>query len=254
MNQNDLSPDCGRIRTELAGLVYDEPAPDTRAVLEEHLAGCAACREELAALRDTRRMLARWETPAVSEDPRLLARSIVRQARGLSEAAPAAAPRRGRLMRFTAMASATAAAGLFLLALLGTHASVENGRLELSFGLPGARPATTPVAGAPLSEDLVRSIAHEAANQAVQTRAASFEQGQEELLQRYQLMTREEMQQEILRLSRTLDVVLAEKDRAYLEQLTNLGREAARADLEQRDRIEGLYRILPASNTTPTNR
>jgi len=252
MNQNDLSPDCGRIRTELAGLVYDEPAPEARAVLEEHLAGCAACREELAALRDTRRMLARWETPALAEDPRELARSIVRHAQG--RPAPAAAPRRGRLMRFTAMASATAAAGLFLLALLGTHASVENGRLELSFGLPGARPELLPVAGTPLSEDLVRTIAHEAANQAVQTRAASFEQGQEELLQRYQLMTREEMQQENLRLARMLDVVLAEKDRAYREQLTTLGREAARADLEQRDRIEGLYRILPASNTAPTDR
>jgi len=253
MKQDDLSPDCGRIRTELAGLVYDEPAPDARAVLEEHLAGCAPCREELAVLRDTRRMLARWETPAVAEDPRVLARAIVRQVGG--ESTPlAAAPRRGRLMRFTAMASATAAAGLFLLALLGTHASVENGRLEFSFGLPGAQPARPSLQGQPLDEDLVRSIAHEAANQAVQTRAASFEQGQEELLQRYQLMTREEMQQEILRLSRTLDVVLAEKDRTYREQLTTLGREAARADLEQRDRIEGLYRILPASNTTPTDR
>jgi hypothetical protein len=146
------------------------------------------------------------------------------------------------------MASATAAAGLFLLALFGTQATLDDGRLEFSFGLPGSRPATTTVAGQPLDEDLVRTIAHQAANEALQTRTASFEQGQEELLQRYQLMTREEMQQELLRLSHAVDLALAEKERTYQEQLTALGRQAAANDLEQRDRIEGLYRILPASN------
>ena len=247
MNLNDLSPDCGRYRTELAGLVYDELAPDPRATLEAHLVDCAACREELAVLRDTRRMLARWETPAVAEDPRALARAIVQQA-GTSRVAPPA-PRRARVLRFTAMLSASAAAALFLLALFGTHASVAEGRLELSFGLPGAAPAPVRVRGMPLSEDLVRTIANDIVDDAFQTRGASFKQDQEELLQRYSLMTREEMQQELLRLSRAVDFTLAEKDRAYQERLAAFGREAARADLEQRNRIQDLYRILPASNS-----
>jgi hypothetical protein len=253
MSTHELTPDCGRFRSELPGLVYDEPAPDARAALEAHIEGCAACREELATLRDTRRMLARWETPVVNEDPRELARAIVQRAGGVR--APAEAPRRGRLMRFTAMASASAAAVLFLLALFGTHASLERGRLELSFGLPGSRPAPVETrVGGPLDESFVRTVANEAIDDAITQRGLVRRQDQEELLQHLQLMSREEMQEAILRLARATDVANAERDRAYQELLATLGREAARADLTNWGRIQDLEgRIQPVSNPT-TNR
>jgi len=247
MNPHELSPDCARFRAELAGLVYDELAPDPRAALEEHVSGCAACGEELATLRDTRRMLARWETPTTSEDPRALARAIVQRAAGAPAAAPA--PRRARLVRLSAVLSAVAAAVLFLLALLGTQLNAGDGRLELSFGLPGARPAPGRAPGGGLDEALVRTIANDVVDDAFVQRGAAFRQDQEELLQRYSLMSREEMQQELLRLSRAVDLALAEKERAYEQRLEALGREAVRADLEQRDRIQDLYQILPASNS-----
>jgi hypothetical protein len=251
MDAHELTPDCGRFRNELASLVYDELAPDTRATLEAHLAECALCREELATLRDTRRMLARWETPTVSEDPRELARAIVRRATG--ERAAPAAPARGRLVRLTAMLCATAAAVLFLLALFGTQASVERDRLELSFGLPGTRPVPIEArAGAPLDEGLMRTIANDAIDEAITQRGLVRRQEQQELFEHLQLMNREELQDVALRLAQATDVANAERDRAYEQLLTALGREAVRADLATMGRIQDLEgRILPASNPTP---
>jgi hypothetical protein len=251
MDTNELTPDCGRFKSELASLVYDELAPDPRAALETHLAECALCREELATLRDTRRMLARWETPAASEDPRELARAIVRRATG--ERAAPAAPARGRLMRLTAILCATAAAALFLLALFGTQASVERGRLELSFGLPGTRPVPVDARdSAPLDKGLLRTVVDEGIDDAITRRGLVRRQDQEELVQQLQLMSREELQEAIVRLARATDVANAERDRAYQELLGSLGREAARADLTTMGRLQDLEgRIVPVSNPTP---
>ena len=251
MDTHELTPDCGRFRNELTSLVYDELAPDTRTALEAHLDGCALCREELAVLRDTRRMLARWETPALGEDARELARALVRAE---TERARPEARRRARLVRLSALLCAVAAAVLFLLALVGTQASVERGRLELSFGLPGTRPVPDGMrGGAPLDEGLVRTIANDVFDDAITQHGLVRRQDQEELMQRVQLMSREEMQQAILRLAQATDVANAERDRAYEELLTALGREAVRADLATMGRIQDLEgRILPVSN--PTNR
>src|SRR5262245_2754161 len=100
MTNPELEPDCGRIRNELSALLYEELAPDARLAVETHLASCDACREELAALRETRALLARWETPASTEDPRAVARSVAALAR--TPVAPAALPRTGRLVRWSA--------------------------------------------------------------------------------------------------------------------------------------------------------
>lgn len=251
MSPNELTPDCGRFRNELPSLVYDELAPDPRAALEAHLAECALCREELATLRDTRRMLARWETPTTNEEPRELARAIVRRAAG--ERAAPAAPARGRLVRLTAILCATAAAALFLLALFGTQASVERGRLELSFGLPGTQPVPLDArAGVQLDEGLVRTIANDAIDDAIMQRGLVRRQDQEQLMQQLQLMSREELQEAMVRLAQATDVANAERDRAIEQLLTALGREAARADLTTMGRIQDLEgRIVPVSNPTP---
>ncbi len=252
MNHDDLSPNCGRVRNELASFLYGELAPDAREALELHLDGCVPCGEELAALRETQRLLARWETPAASEDPRQLARAIATRA-GTPPAGPGAlsttaldarAQRRGRLVRWSARLAGAAAGLLFTFSLLNARASLEGGRLQLDFALPGARsdaPASAPLAGL---EEQVRAIAA----QEVAARSESFAQSQEELFQRCSQMT----QQELLRLSQAVDYAMAQNQRSWDTKLTTLGREAARVDLETRRAITDLASYLPASN--PTNR
>ncbi len=254
MNHDDLSPNCGRVRNELASFLYGELAPDAREALELHLDGCVPCGEELAALRETQRLLSRWETPAASEDPRQLARAIAARA-GTALTGPAAgsttpldarAQRRGRLVRWSARLAGAAAGLLFTFSLLNARASLEGGRLQLDFALPGARSDAPMSASAPLAglEEQVRAIAA----QEVAARSESFAQSQEELFQRCSQMT----QQELLRLSQFVDYALAQNQRSYDTKLTTLGREAARADLETRRVITDLASYLPDSN--PTNR
>ena len=231
-NDQDLLPDCGRVRAELGAYLYDELAFEARTNVEQHLAGCASCADELAALRDTRSLLAKWETPSTNEDPRALARAI---AAGARVEAPRAVPR-GRLVRWAAMASGAAAAVLFVLSLLQAHASVADGRFELSFGLPGTSSATP---AQRLSSDQVRAIAA----QEVALRAANLEQNQAELFQRCTQMN----QQELLRLSQAVDYALAQTQRSMDTRLVSLGREAQRADRETYQALHEVAAPITAS-------
>lgn len=235
---DDLVPDCGRVRGELAGLVYDELPPDSRSALERHLADCAACREEWTALRDTRRVLSCWEAPAAEEDPRALARSIAAQARPGKRPDP----RRARLVRWSAILSAAAAAGLFLLSLLHARASFDQGRFELSFGWPGTSAPAPQRTGQGEWRDEMQSIAA----QEVALRLTSFEESQAESLQRLTLMTREEL----LRLAQAVDSALAQKQESWDARLMRLGQEARQADLETRRVLTDLVNYLPASQTS----
>jgi hypothetical protein len=230
---DDLGPDCGRVRGELAGFVYDELPPDARAALERHLDGCPPCREELAVLRDTRRMLARWETPPIEEDPRTLARAIAAEAQ---RPTPARAGR-ARLMRWSALLSGAAAAGLFVLSVLSARVSLDQGRLELSFGLPGPSPAAHPSALEGPWRDEMRTIAA----QEVALRTADLEQSQADLYQRLTQMTREEL----LRMAQSIDLVLEEKQETFDARLLRLGQEARQADLETRRVLTDLVNYLP---------
>jgi len=235
MSQDELIPECGRIQSELPSLLYDECAPDARAAVEAHLAGCAACREEWEALRDTRALLSRWETPVSGEDPRAIARGIA------AGATPASArgPRRARLVRWSARLSGAAAAVLFLLSVLNTQVTSEGGQVRISFGLPGARPAES----APSSD--WREEARSIAAQEIETRTAGLENSQEELFQRCSLMT----QQELLRLSQAVDLALARSQEQWDTRLASFGREAARADLETRRVVTDLAAAtLPVSS------
>ncbi len=237
---NQLNPDCGRMRNELSAYLYDELAAEGSAALEQHLAGCAACRDELASLRETRKLLGHWETPQGGEDPRQLAREIAELARAEGRRVPRAG--RGRLLRWSAILSGAAAALLFLLSLLSTEATLSAGSMELRFRLPGAHPA---VARSDWDERM-RAIAA----QEVSARTTSLQQDQEELLEHWSQMTREEMQQELLRLSQAVDVALAQNQRAWDTRLSSFGREAARNDLEQRRVISDLAAfVVPASNS-----
>lgn len=232
-----LSPDCHRIRQELSSLLYGELAPDTRAALERHLGGCSACRDELAALRDTQRLLGRWETPPSNEDPRQIARAIAAAAR---THAPRPA-RRAPLLRFSALLAGAAAALLFSLSLLHANASYEGGRFELSFGLPGSAPVA-PALAPDWRAEVDATVAEQVA-QAVASTTAGLEQDREELLRRCSLMTK----QELLRLSQAVDYALARSQESWDIRLTTLGREAARADLETRRVLTEFASYLPVS-------
>ena len=243
MNHDDLSPDCGRLRQELAGLLYGELAPDTRLTLEQHLEGCAACRDELAALRDTQKMLARWETPALDEDPRVLARSIAAAARLPS---PVTA-RRARLIRWSARFAGAAAAVLVCFSLMHARVRFDQGRFELSFGLEPAR-ATLPVQDG-LAPDW-RDELRRAVTQEVAHRTASFQEDQEALYLRCMQMTRKEL----LRLSQAVDYALVQNQERWGSSLDALGREAARADLETRRAVTDLASYLPELTASQPNR
>lgn len=255
MPNDDLSSTCDRVQHELAAFLYGELAPDACETLERHVGGCVPCREELAALRDTQKLLSRWETPAASGDPRLLARAIVARAgvpRPVGEAQlDTRGERRGRALRWAARFSGAAAALLFTLSLLNARASLEGGRLQLDFALPGAR-STAPSAsvgmpsvGMPGMEEQMRAIAA----REVAARSANIAQSQEELFQRCSLMT----QQELLRLSQVVDYALAQNQRTWDTQFTTLGRETARADFETRRALTSLASYLPDPNN-PANR
>jgi hypothetical protein len=58
---------CDESRGEqLIAYLYDDQSPSERVDIESHLAACAACREELGAMRGLRRGLARWSLPEPS--------------------------------------------------------------------------------------------------------------------------------------------------------------------------------------------
>ncbi|HXB56933.1 MAG TPA: zf-HC2 domain-containing protein [Vicinamibacteria bacterium] len=55
--------ECSVLRDERLDVLYGEADPATRERVEEHLAACSTCREEMAALRGLRGQLAAWEVP-----------------------------------------------------------------------------------------------------------------------------------------------------------------------------------------------
>ena len=83
-----MAADCEETRARMLELIYGELPAEARAQAETHLAGCAACRAELAALRATR-ALARGRLGA--DAPPTRARAAILQA------AAAAVPARPRV-------------------------------------------------------------------------------------------------------------------------------------------------------------
>jgi hypothetical protein len=229
MKNDELPSDCGRVRNELASLLYDELAPEAHARISTHLVGCEPCRDELQALGDTRALLSRWETPRVEDDERELARTIAARARTPEPVRPHSA----RWVRWVAVVSGAAAAGLFTLSLLNARVSSEQGRFELSFGF--AAPTAAP---ASLSRDELRTVVA----QEVAQRAEALQQDQQALVQRLLALN----QQELLRLSQAVDLALAQNQETWNTRLLTLGQEAARADIETRQALTSLASYLPA--------
>jgi hypothetical protein len=107
--------DCDNIRDDRLDVLYGEADTAARRRVEEHLAHCEACREEMAGLKRLRHDLKAWTLPE-SSGPRFVA--PLRSRPWLPMAA-------GFLLAL--------AAGLLL---LGTDARYENGGIALHVGRP----------------------------------------------------------------------------------------------------------------------
>jgi hypothetical protein len=116
---------CDRAREHLPLLVYGDLAPEDAVAVENHLEGCPACRNELAALRQLRQALDAVPEPVVRVDlPRLYAR--------------AAWERERQVRRWRRMALAFGAvAALVLLAFgLKLEVRVQAHEVTLTWGRP----------------------------------------------------------------------------------------------------------------------
>jgi hypothetical protein len=120
---------CTDARARLPGLLYGDLSADEAGAVRKHLAGCAGCRQEQAALEGVRRLLDQAPTPpAVQVDlPRLYA--------------AAAAHRRGARRWRRGLVVAGVAAAALLAVLLRMEVRVDAGQLVLRWGAP---PETQP--------------------------------------------------------------------------------------------------------------
>jgi hypothetical protein len=193
---------CDDVKLRLIESLYGELSPEDEARFREHLAGCDACRHEMAGLEQSRRQLERVEEPDVRVDLGRLYRTAADRGQ-----------RNRRRWRRVAMAASAAA--VLMAALVGARLRFERrpGRLIVSWG---ARPtATQAVQPAPsdalpplpgqyeerlaaleevarlLSVELSRNDArHAAAMAELRGRLARSERGVEELTRRSHLRWR----------------------------------------------------------------
>jgi anti-sigma factor RsiW len=158
---------CNEIRARLLAAQYGELPDAERGIVERHLAGCAACREESSQWREFRGLLDALRAPAVAVDlPRLYAQAAHRRERSV---------RRWRRAAWCAVAAAAAA-----LVVVGMKLELRVGpsQVVLHWGGPPAAPpqgpdmppATVPTPAAvprvnseelQLVKDLVRVLAQE---------------------------------------------------------------------------------------------
>jgi anti-sigma factor RsiW len=146
-----MAPDCEQTRGHLLDLLYGELPPDGRAAAEAHLAGCQACRAELAALESTRAH-ARRALDADSPPPR--ARAAILRAAAAASPRPAPAPAKPSLwarMRQTRWTLPTfATIGAVAVFLLASRIFLEPEK-TYQRGLQGLLPDRSAPASAPLS-------------------------------------------------------------------------------------------------------
>ena len=173
-------------KEHLVGYLYDELDAADRVAFETHLAGCTDCRQEIAAMRETRQHLASWAPPQPEFNFHIV--------RG---AGPAAAPVARRRFAFVPQWAPAAAASIVLLA-----GALAITRLEVRYGADGlvvrsgwgqpspAAQVTTPqppAAAAPAAQAVPASASSEqltAQVQALQRRLKELEEAQRAQLAR----------------------------------------------------------------------
>jgi hypothetical protein len=130
---------CSVARDELPALLYGDLKQEPRDQLQQHLAACPACLQELAALERVRGMLDGVPVPRVQVD---VAR-IYREAASRQE-------QRLRTWRRAAFAVGVAAAAVLLLTLcLNLDVHVESHQLVVRWGAPPPLPREEPTPDRP---------------------------------------------------------------------------------------------------------
>jgi hypothetical protein len=104
--------ECSVLRDERLDVLYGEADAATQERVEEHLAACSACREEMAAQRSLRGRLAAWEVP-----------EALRKAN-----------RRRPAPRFLAAAAVLLLAAGAVFGLSGSEVRFEKGELAIRLG------------------------------------------------------------------------------------------------------------------------
>jgi anti-sigma factor RsiW len=114
---------CTHVRERLLAWQYGELSPSEQAEVDKHLAGCAACREELTAWHGVRRRLEAFKAPAVEVD---LRRVYQRAALGHEH--------RFRRWRRTALAVIGVAAAVLIAVGLNLKIRVDASQLIVQWG------------------------------------------------------------------------------------------------------------------------
>jgi hypothetical protein len=126
---------CSHVREELPALVYGDLQPEPRDRLQEHLAACPACLQELAALERVRGMLDRVPAPEVQVDVARLYREAARRQGD-----------RLRAWRRAAYALGAAAAAVLLLTIgLNLDVRIESHQVVVRWGAPRSLSKEEPV-------------------------------------------------------------------------------------------------------------
>lgn len=121
---------CDEIRPLLPLHVYDDLTADTAGIVERHLAECAPCQSEHAALLQTRRALDLGPAVAVRIDPLELIRAETQRVL-----------RRTRMWRRAAVTLSAVAAGLLLVLALRVQVRAGDGQFAITWGnVPAAPP------------------------------------------------------------------------------------------------------------------
>jgi anti-sigma factor RsiW len=138
----------------LAGYLYDEIDAVERQAVERHLAHCASCTEDLAALRNTRVQLTAWAPPEARLGFRIVADEAP-ETRPMAE--PAVATRRWwQWPMVPAWAQATAAVALFacglvVAAVMNMEVRYDQAGLTIRTGWPSSAAAATNGQASPVS-------------------------------------------------------------------------------------------------------
>jgi hypothetical protein len=124
---------CAAVREQLAAFLYGDLGPEDSARVQEHLASCAVCRREEAALAQLRQLLDGVPAPPVPDRPVDLP--------GLYRQVAAHQAARLRRWRRSVLAACAAAAALVALVLLPHfELRVEGHQLTLRWGATPASP------------------------------------------------------------------------------------------------------------------
>jgi hypothetical protein len=135
LNGGEFPMNCSEVHNHLPAFLYGDLTAEERQTVQTHLADCAACRQEVDALRQVRELLGTVPTPNVQLNPlQLQQEALTRQEKKL---------RRWRRTAWVAVAGLAAA--LFLAVLPSLEFRAEDHQFVLRWGTPPpANPAPVP--------------------------------------------------------------------------------------------------------------